>query len=231
MLPISRYAALIAALFAGPALAAPAGLEGRWEGEAELPGLVVPVVLDLAPRGDGWAGAVTLPGRGTRGAALAALALHGETLRASVPGGAQIRFELQLAPDGAQLAGRFLQGGQAAPLLLRRRGPAQLDPLPAAAPWPPALAGTWRGRYDVGFGPREVTLRLAAETSAMTVVGRRTTEVAFDEQRVLGAFLILRAAAFDIAIEAALATGGRLDAVIRQGPFEGALVLQRVAAP
>ena len=42
--------------------------------------------------------------------------------------------------------------------------------------------------------------------------------------------LVLRAAAFDIAIEALLGTGGRLDAVIRQGPFEGALVLQREAA-
>lgn len=231
MIAFPRVAALMAALFVGAALAAPAGLEGRWEGEAGLPGLPVPVVLDLAPRGAGWAGAVTLPGRGTRGAALAALDLQGETLRATVPGGAQIRFELQLAPDGAQLSGRFLQGGQAAPLVLRRRGPAQLDPLPAAAPWPPALAGTWRGRYDVGFGPREVTLRLAADVSAMTVVGRRTTEVVFDDQRILGAFLILRAAAFDITIEAPLAAGGRLDAAIRQGPFEGALVLQREAAP
>lgn len=228
MFALTRFATLVAALLAGPAQAT---LAGRWEGVAEGPGLRVPVVLDLAPRGTGWAGAVTLPGRGTRGATLAALELQGESLRASVPGGAQIRVELKLAPDGTQLSGRLLQGGHAAPLRLQRRGPAQLDPLPAASPWPPALAGVWRGRYDVGFGPREVTLRLAADTSAMTVVGRRTTEVAFDDQRILGAFLILRAAAFDITIEAPLATGGRLDALIRQGPFEGALLLQREAVP
>jgi hypothetical protein len=231
MSALNRLVCLLATLLAGPALAQTGALEGRWEGEAEGPGLVVPVVLDLAPRGDGWAGAATLPGRGARGAALSALALQGSTLSARLPGAAEIGFELQLAPDGAVLSGRFLQGGHAASLVLRRRGPAQLDPAPPATAWPAALDGTWRGRYDIGLGPREVTLRLAGAGSAMTVIGRRTTEVAFDEQRVLGAFLFLRAAAFDIAIEAPLVAGARLDALIRQGPFESALVLQREATP
>lgn len=224
---------LAGAALLGPALAQPeAALAGRWEGEAELPGLNVPVVLDLAPRaGGGWVGAATLPGRGPRGVALTALEREGTGLRARLPGGAGIAFELVLAADGAQLAGRFLQGGHAAPLRLRRTGAPQLDPPPPVTPWPAALNGVWRGRYDIGFGPREVTLRLAAAGSAMTIVGRRRTELAFDEQRVHGAFLLLRAAEFDIAIEAPLPVAGRLEAQFRQGPFEAPLPLQREAAP
>jgi hypothetical protein len=212
--------------------------EGRWEGVAELPGQSVPVVVDLAPRGGAWVGAATLPGRGVSGAPLTALQVQGPTLRATIAGppgmteDGAIGLVLQMAPDNTVVSGQLQQAGHSAVLTLRRSGAAQLPAAPPASPWPPALDGTWRGHYDIGFGPREVTLRMGAAAAAMTVVGRRTTEVAFDEVRVLGAYLILRAAATDITIEApaASARSGRLDATLRQGPFASRLPLQRGAA-
>jgi hypothetical protein len=213
--------------------------EGRWEGQADLPGLGVPVVLDLLPLGTGWAGQITLPGRGRAAAALAGLRVQSGAMTAELavaagaPPESAARLELQRSPDGRSLAGRWLQGGHAAPLLLRRTGPAQTAPPLAAAPWPAALDGSWQGRYDIGFGPREVTLRLRQQTASMTVVGRRTTEVAFDSVRIVGAFLQLQAEAFDMRIEApaAAAGEGRLAAMLRQGPFESALPLTRQPAP
>jgi len=142
-------------------------------------------------------------------------------------------IELQRSADGRRLEGRWLQAGHSAPLVLVRSGAAQIEPPRAAVPLAPALAGVWRGRFDIGFGPREVTLRIAPPGAAMTIVGRRTTEVTFDEVLQRGAFLWLRANELDIAIEApwASAAQGTLAATWLQGPFEAALTLRREAAP
>ena len=218
------------AMACGPAWAL---AEGRWEGRADVPGQSVPVVLDLLPQGAGWAGWITLPGRGRVAASLGGLQVRSGQMTAELALGAgappelAARLELQTSADG--LSGRWLQAGHAAPLQLRRTGAAQVARPPPVVAWPATLDGTWRGRYDIGFGPREVTLRLRQQTATMTVVGRRTTEVSFDGVRVLGAFLQLRAEAFDMRIEApaAGAAQGQLAASFWQGPFETTLQLTR----
>lgn len=214
--------------------------EGRWEGVARLPGQAVPVVIDLAREAAAWVGAATLPGRGVAAAALRGLEVGADgSLRATLaPGagagpGGEVTVELQRSADGRSLDGLWRQGGHVAPLALRRTGPAQRATSPAASALAPALAGTWRGRYDIGLGPREVTLRITPPGATMTIVGRRTTELSFDEVRQVGALLMLRSTAFDIAIEApwAAAAQGRLPAVWTQGPFEADLLLRREGAP
>jgi hypothetical protein len=221
-----------AALVLACALASAQAAEGRWEGVARLPGGPAPVVIDLAPQGAGWAGAVTLPGRGVSGTRLRTIERAADgALRATLPEGTT--FELRLGGDGRSLEGQFRQGGHSAALLLTRSGAAQLGALPPTVALAPSLAGTWRGRYDIGFGLREVTLRIAPPASAsMSIVGRRTVEVSFDEVRQVGALVMLRAHEADITIEApwAEAAQGMLTAVWLQGPFESALRLQREAA-
>lgn len=209
-----------------------AALDGRWEGRVELPGMAVPVLLDLTPAG----ALLTLPGRGVQGMRLPTFEQRDGVLRlAALPvaeGAEADAMQLVLRESGGRLVGEFRQGGHAAALALQRTGDA---PAPAAAalPLPAAAVGTWRGRYDLGFGAREATLRLAPGAASMTIVGRRTVEIAFDEAGQRGALLMLRAGAADLAVEApaAGAVRGVLEATLRQGPFEAVFELRRGAAP
>jgi hypothetical protein len=123
-------------------------------------------------------------------------------------------------------------GGHVASLTLARTGPAVVIEHALAA-LPQATWGQWTGRYDIGFGPRELTLRLTAEGATATVVGRRTTELRFDAAGRAGAFLRLHAEIADFSLEApwVSAAEGVLNATVRQGPFESAVVLHRERSP
>jgi hypothetical protein len=209
--------------------------DGRWEGLLHVPGAAAPVVLDLERRGAAWAGSAVLPGRGAPAARLRALTIDAAgVVRATLPlaQGGELQLELRPSADGRQLQGQGRQGGHRAALQLRRTGPPQVVHQPSGVPLAPALAGVWRGRYDIGFGPREVTLRITPPAATMTIVGRRTTEVSFDEVLQLGSLLRLRSSEFDITIEAPWADAAHdsLSAGWQQGPFEATLVLRREAA-
>lgn len=229
--------AVLALAAHGPGTSAPqAGAEGRWEGAATLPGQSVPVVLDLLPTGgERWTGRATLPGRGLAGAPLVALSVDAGAVSATLPGppgsgdGGQVRLSLRATADGA-LAGDWMQAGWTAPVRLQRSGPAQIAEPPRAT-WPPALDGTWRGGYDIGFGPRQATLVLADGRATLSVEGRRHVEIPVDAVEVSGRFLLLHAPVADLRIEAPLdgAADGRLAAEWRQGPFVSALPLSRDA--
>lgn len=207
-------------------------LDGRWEGQAELPGTAVPVVLDLAPAG----AALTLPGRGVHALRLSALERRDGVLRLVAPAAPgsvdNDAMQIVLRASEGRLVGEFRQGGHAAALVLQRTGEAPAAAA-AAMPLPAAAFGTWRGRYDLGFGPREATLRLAAGTGAMTIVGRRTVEIVFDDIGQRGALLMLRAGGADLALEAPAAGAARgvLAATLRQGPFEAVFELRRESGP
>jgi hypothetical protein len=225
-----------------------ASQEGRWVGVAEVPAATTAVVLELHGQGERLRGQLTLPGRGLRGLPLqirhVAEGAAGGTLRlrAEALGGLEIELPADPAPSAAGGAwrGRWRQAGLAAPLELRADGPAPAWPEAGAGPLPASWRGSrWRGRYDIGFGERQLTLRIGADgQAAMTVVGRRTTEVAFDEAVQHGRFAFLRARAFDMRLELPLADGAGtpaqpsvLNARLVQGPFESPLTLLREAEP
>jgi hypothetical protein len=239
---IARMKAPRSKMLALGALALPLAqaAEGRWEGAAQVPGLVVPVVIDLARDGVEWVGAATLPGRGVAAVPLRALEVGADgSVRATLaPGaggapGGEVRVALRRSADGRALDGQWRQGGHGAPLSLRRTGSAQRAAALAADPLAPALAGTWRGQYDIGFGKRDVTLRIAPPGATMTIVGRRTTELTFDDVRQVGGLLMLRSSEMDVTLEAPWSTAaqGLLAATWIQGPFESALPLQREGQP
>lgn len=231
-----------------PALVAAATLhaaspEGRWEGEATLPGSApLPMVLDLAPDARGtWAGSVTLPGRGVKGAPLDALTVEAAAGRVQAGLGAAFSgapadtpplLAVRMLPDG-RLEGELRQGGHSGRLQLQRSGEAQVDRPPPTTPVPPALAGTWRGRYELGGYPREVTLTLAlppAPPGELLIVGKRRTQLAVDKVRAGERFVTLEASAAGIRLEGQWdARTGRFDGQFIQGPFEAPLRLQRAA--
>ncbi|MGM9487435.1 hypothetical protein ACS5PM_08820 [Ideonella sp. YS5] len=229
------------------ACAAPASPAGRWEGEARIPGAPLPIVLDLSPSAaGGWTGSVTLPGRGVKGAALEDLRVGADGAvqagLANALGGPPSELPTQLAlrmlPDG-RLEGDFRQGGHSATASLRRSGEAQVDSPPPRAPLPPALAGTWRGRYELGGVPREVTLTLSpppagadpatAPAGELLIVGKRRSQLVVDRVAASERFVTLEASAAGLRLEGRWdGAAGTFDGLVLQGPFEAAVKLQRV---
>lgn len=208
-----------------------AAIEGRWEGHTTLAGQSQPVVLDLA--GPQPIALVTLPGRSVQRLRLAGF-VRGEDGRwqgraTPAPGGTEAdALQLTLQAQGPQLIGHLRLGGHVAALHLQRTGEAMTPP-PPLQPLPAVVLGVWRGRYDLGLGGRELTLRLAEAGSTLSIVGRRQLELALDDAGRRGALLMLRADAADLQIQAPWAAAGEgvLHATLRQGAFEVAVEFRR----
>ena len=172
------------------------------------------------------------------GAPLGDIAVDGDGLRATLgaafSGGAAPppAIDVRLRPDGS-LGGSFALGGNAAPLALTRTGPPQVTPAPARTPVGAALAGTWRGRFELGGYSRDVTLTLisgAPGSADLVIVGKRTTAVPIDRYAESGDFVTLESAAFGVTIEGRWRTpDGAIRGTFVQGPFEAPLVLRRGA--
>jgi hypothetical protein len=238
---------LAAPLLLSVSLAAAAAMDpaGRWEGEASIPGAPQQMVLDLARGASGdWAGSLTLPGRGVKGAPLDSLTVAADgRVQADAAGAFRgppselpTQLALRMLPDG-RLEGAWRQGGHAAALVLRRSGEAQVDPPPARTTLPAALAGTWRGRYELGGSAREVTLTLQPTSSPNTaagellIVGKRRSQLVVDRVNAVDRFVTLEASAAGIRLEGRWdAATGSFDGSFMQGPFEAPLRLQRDGA-
>jgi hypothetical protein len=220
-----------------PFAALAAGTEGRWEGVVRIPGAPMPIVIDV----EAGAGSVTLPGRGVSGAPLRELAAGASglvaNLSAAIPafGGSAPppSIELTLQPDG-RLAGTLRQGGHAAPVALLRSGEAQVTKPPASTPIGAALAGVWKGRYELFGYPREVTLTLkdgppAPGNAALVIVGRRTSNVPIDRVIQGPSLITFESDEYGMTIEGRVGADA-IDATLQQGPFEVPLVLRREGA-
>ena len=218
-----------------PLVAAAADLSGRWEGVAQVPGAPQALVLDLA----GGIGSVTLPGRRVSGAPLRDLALGANGLRASLAAaipsfggaGAPPAIALERQPDG-RLAGQLTLAGLSAPVSLRRTGDAQVQPAPASGAISAALAGTWRGRYQLDGVPREVTLKLQAGPPGpgrvdLLIVGKRANPVPVDRVEQGPVYLVLESSDFGLSIEGRVVGADRIEATLLQGPIEVSFVLTR----
>lgn len=220
--------------------------QGRWEGEVAIPGAPVQIVLDLSPSGAGWAGSVTWPGRGIKGARIDSLSVGADgRVEANVAGAfggppleQPTTLTLQPASDG-RLEGVFRQAGHEAAVSLWRSGDAQVDAPPRQTPVPAGLAGVWRGRYELGGYPREVTLTLSASrelpsaqapAGQLLIIGKRRNELVVDRVDAGERFVTLEASAAGLRLEGQWdARAGRFEGMVIQGPFEAALSLQRDA--
>lgn len=219
-------------------LAALASLEGRWEGQLVLPGVAsVPVILDAHSQGNPQRLVLTLPGRAIQGRVLSRIEQQADGWTSAAAGDAgdadAVQLRWRLAGAGLKLEGEWRQGGHTAPLNLVRSGPAPAADAIPATPLSQQAWGTWHGSYNMGFGPREATLRLSAEGAVMRVVGRRTTDIRFDEAVQRGNLLMLNSQDMGISLEAPAAglAGAELAATIRQGPFEATFALRREVRP
>lgn len=211
---------------------------GRWVGTAEIPGAPMRVVVDLEPAPAGWIGSVILPGRGVKGAPLNALQVDDTGVRFGLA--AALRFgpepppqvQLRWQADGT-LAGDYTQAGHRAALVLRRSGAAQVDRPTPATVITADMTGRWRGRYELGGAPRDVTLTLQRAADGfgrgeLLIVGKRTSTLPIDHIVQGQAFITLRSTEADIRIEGRWG-GGEIHGLFVQGPFEAPLTLRRDA--
>ncbi|RMH22927.1 MAG: hypothetical protein D6696_02025 [Acidobacteria bacterium] len=141
------------------------GAAGRWQGEIELPGNALEVIVDLAA-GDGgaWGGQITIPAQGLDGFPLSAVEVDGRSVSFRMEGVAgQPAFAGQLAEDGQSIEGEFSQGAGRVRFRLARRGDTDFVPAAPATATPElaALAGTWRGQLDVPGQTLRLELRVA----------------------------------------------------------------------
>jgi hypothetical protein len=222
-------------LTCAPALADPAW-QGRWQGEADLNGAPMLVVIDLAADEKGrWVGSITLPGRFVKGAPLGAVDADAAGLRVTLPSTLGEGGAVALRPEGAQMSGEWRQGGQRAALRLVRSGAAQVDLAEASTPVAAALQGRWEGGYELGGTPRQVTLTLANREggpaqATLLIVGKRRNEVPVDLVVQSARWLRLVSSEAGLALEFRWpAADGVLRGQLLQGPLQADVVLRRGA--
>jgi len=214
---------------------------GRWSGVIEVPGRPLAVVVDLDRHQGRWSGSITLPG----------LALAGHELTRITATESAISFQIarslavapheaatiHLAPsDAGRMLGEFRQGGLAAPVVLARAGPAQVQVPIRSTLVRAALQGSWTGRYELGGYPREVTIELrnvadtASATARLVIVGKATTEIPVDLVVEDGEFLALSSSATRVGFEGRIAKDAvEIRGAMLLGGFELPMTLTRKA--
>jgi hypothetical protein len=214
--------------------------EGRWEGVILIPDRELPFVVDLArDRGGAWAGSIIIPGLGIKGAALSNIAVTDTGMTFAVAGSlastkhGPASFVARLAQDS--IAGQMSQAGNTAEFLLRRMGPAQVEPPPRSTPVRVDLEDRWTGEFELGGYPRHVTITFenradTGATARFVIVGKQTTLVPVDLVIQDGDFVKLESATTRITFEGRYVRDtGQIRGVIELGAIELPLVLRRAA--
>ena len=215
-------------------------VQGRWEGEVRVPGAPLALIVDLAWSGASrWTGSVIMPGLGIKGSPLSDISVSDydrdltATLFSALRAGGAIppRIKVHMT-DAGDLKGEFEQGGNSAPLTLRRTGDAQVDLGPKSTVVAGELEGAWNGRFEFDGYPRDVTLTLSnhpksVATAELVIVGKRTTQVPIDLVVQDAQFLKIESGQAGITFEGRWsAQAGEIQGSIQMGPFEVPLVLR-----
>lgn len=231
---------IIALLASLPALALGAAPEGRWEGQVQIPGRELRLVVDLQESGTGaWVGSIIVPGLGVKGAALSNIRAAGRDVTFDVAhalGDPKVRppsFRARLETEAA-MVGEMSQGGHVAELSLARVGPAQVDRPPRSTPVSAAVEGQWSGEFELGGYPRHVTITVenhdeTGATAEFVIAGKQTNQLPVALVVEDGRFLRIESPATHINFE------GRIDqeraeisGTLDLGAIEMPLVLHRV---
>ena len=227
-------------LFASAALCQAAeSAAGRWEGAAQIPGHELKLVVDLSDEGGkGWTGSIIVPGFGVKGAPLVDLHVRGGDLTFAIKGAlgneraGRAELKAHLTPDG-HLAGNFTQGGNSAPFVLEKIGPAQVDLPPRNTAVSKELEGEWKGDYEMMGYARHATLKFSnrgAEGAALdfVIVGKKTNNVPVSLVTQDENFLTVKSDEFGITFEGRFSKeAGEIKGTLSQGPLEAPLVLHR----
>ena len=214
---------------------------GRWRGVIHVPGQDIGIVVDFAAAaGAQWHGSLIAPSLNLKGAPLSKITVTPTRVAFSLEGA------LGPSPDGlasfdgalrggASLEGTFSQGGHQAPFTLTRVGDAEVDQPRSSTAVESAVAGTWRGDYELGGYPRHVTLTFqnhAGDPASVEflVVGKLPHTLAVDLVSEEEGLVRVESHAYRINFEGRLSSGSdELRGVIEQGPEDAPIVLRRAS--
>jgi len=232
---------LLATILLASAALSPAAesAAGRWEGIAQIPGYELKLIVDLSEEGGkGWVGSIIVPGFGVKGAPLVDLHVRGGDLAFAIKGAlgnqraGRAELKAHLTPDG-HLAGDFTQGGNSAPFVLEKTGPAQVDLPPRNTAVSKELEGEWKGDYEMMGYARHATMKFAnrgADGAAVefVVVGKKLNNVPVSLVTQDGDFVTVKSDEFGITFEGRFVKeAGELKGTLSQGPMEAPLELRR----
>ena len=212
--------------------------DGRWEGNIQIPGEELTVVVDLLQDDSGkWSGSITIPSLNVKGAPLAEIAVKEGDLNLTIKsalasqdtGPAKLTAHLA----GEALTGNLLQGGNSAPFTLHKTGPPQIDAVARSTPVGSEFEGEWKGEYELFGYKRHVSLKLfnhqgAGATADFVVVGKRVNNLPVDLVTQEGDFLTVDSHETGLSYEGRfLRNANELAGIISQGGIETPLVLHR----
>jgi hypothetical protein len=212
---------------------------GRWEGSAQIPGLDLKLIVDLSEdAAKGWIGSIIVPGFGVKGAQLVDLHVRSSDLAFAIKGAlgneraGKAELKAHLTADG-HLAGDFTQGGNSAPFVLEKTGPAQVDLPPRNTAVSKELEGEWKGDYEMMGYTRHATMKFAnrgADGAAVefVVVGKKVNNVPVSLVTQDGDFVTVKSDDFGITFEGRFAKeAGEIKGTLSQGSMEAPLLMRR----
>jgi hypothetical protein len=212
---------------------------GRWEGTAQIPGQEQRLVVDLSDEGGkGWIGSIIIPGFGIKGAELAELHVQGGDFACVIKGAlgnervGRTELKGHLTASG-QLAGDFTQGGNTAPFVLSKTGPAQVDLPPRSTAVARELEGEWKGDYEMMGYARHATIIFSRQGSEgipveFTIVGKKVNNVPVSLVTQDDDFITVKSEEFGITFEGRFSKdAGEIKGTLSQGPLEAPLILRR----
>ena len=225
---------LIAVLIVAAALPCRAedAINGRWEGDARIPGDELTVVVDLAQDNGAWVGSIIIPGLGVKGTPLTDIKVEAPDLSFAVKGPLGIKLNLRLLPSPEnKLAGNFEQAGNRAQVTLQKTGPPQVEYPPRSTAVAKELEGEWKGDYEMLGYTRHVSIKFAnhpdGATADFVIVGRKHNVLPVDLITQEGDLVTVDSHEMGFSFEGRL-RDEKLTGAIRQGAIETPLVLVRV---
>jgi len=206
--------------------------EARWEGNVQIPGRELTVVIDLAQDAGGkWIGSAIVPGFSVKGAPLADVQVNGAEVYFAIRGVlAEPVFRGRINGNGT-FSGDFQQGGNTASFSLEKTGPPQVDAPRVGTAVSKEMEGEWQGEFSRNGYTLKATLQIANHagapaTAQFRVVGKRDTNLPVDRVTQEGEWLTVSAAEYQIAYEGQF-RAGEIAGIFRQGPEEQPLTFRR----
>lgn len=207
----------------------------RWEGNVQIPGRELKLIIDLAlDSAGGWTGSAIVPGFGVKGAPLVDIAVMNSNVSFRLKGAlGEPKLTGRLTDNGVFM-GEFEQAGNTAPFTLQKTGPPQVDLPRRGTPVRHEMEGEWKGVMDLYGYPINVTLTLANQAGIATaqfhIIGKRENTVKLDRVIEENDNLTVESLETGIVYDGRFrVAANNINGVYRQGPYEAPLILRRVA--